>query len=581
MALTLDGMKVYGACVDRMDPASSYVEPENLARMEVHKGPSDLQTGSQTGGSVDLVSEDPVFGAPSARLDVGAEAPTGLRRVGVVAGASHGPLAVRVSGVYRQAAAYVPGGGRAALAFSGYTKRNGRIAATLRLGPAWSVTGQALADDAWNVGYPVLLMDATLAQARIGSLRLRREGAVRLDATIYANRVDHWMDDRTRDVLERPVMRGMYMPMAGYTQTTGAVAEAAADVGAWRWGATLDVHRVRQFGDMWMYSVYPGIADMYLLNVGHARAVNAAASASLGRRIGRFDADLQLRLDGTRRDVGDASARALLRGRDATLDTTARRLAVPSASLRLGYAAAPGLHLHLAASDAGRLPTLVEHYGHYVYNYADGYFYTGSPALGAERTRGLDVGADVTRGRVVLRLAAFGSWYRHHIGGVADPTVASTQSYRFRVYTDAGRAALLGGEASVLSDLGRGLTLAGQAAYVRARYPAGHVHGSGAHFAGLPPLHGRLALTLDRRRGVASLETRWATAQTDVPDGSDEQPTDGFAVVNASAGLRVGAHVELRATLENVFDAYYREHQSVGRLPGRGRTLYAGLSVQL
>ena len=38
VSLTIDGMPVYGACVDKMDPASSYVEPENLAAVEVSKG---------------------------------------------------------------------------------------------------------------------------------------------------------------------------------------------------------------------------------------------------------------------------------------------------------------------------------------------------------------------------------------------------------------------------------------------------------------------------------------------------------------------------------------------------------------
>ena len=42
IGLVIDGMPVIGACVDKMDPSTSYVEADNLQRLELSKGGFDL-----------------------------------------------------------------------------------------------------------------------------------------------------------------------------------------------------------------------------------------------------------------------------------------------------------------------------------------------------------------------------------------------------------------------------------------------------------------------------------------------------------------------------------------------------------
>ncbi len=64
VGLVIDGMKVVGACIDRMDPTSAYVEVENLERLELTKGGFDLNTGSQIGGSINLMTEKPTLTRP-------------------------------------------------------------------------------------------------------------------------------------------------------------------------------------------------------------------------------------------------------------------------------------------------------------------------------------------------------------------------------------------------------------------------------------------------------------------------------------------------------------------------------------
>ena len=289
VGLVIDGMKIYGACVDKMDPASSYVEPENLEKLEVTKGGFDLTQASQIGGSVNLVTEKPDFTRPY-NLDVesGYESVAALRRVRAAGGLSVGRFAARGSISYRKANDFSPGG-QDAIEYSGFEKRNYKFSLAAALTERQRVTASFLGDDAWNIGYPVLLMDASLAQARLYSVVHEMEPALpwldKVETRLYHNRVDHWMDDRHRDVMEREVMRGMYMPMYGYTDTWGGIEKLSASFNENQLALTLDAHQVKQFGDMWMFSLFPNIQDMYLLNMGDIKALNTAAALDYSRPL--------------------------------------------------------------------------------------------------------------------------------------------------------------------------------------------------------------------------------------------------------------------------------------------------------
>ena len=175
------------------------------------------------------------------------------------------------------------------------------------------------------------------------------------------------MDDRHRDVMARAVMRGMFMPMYGATNTWGAIARLDAALGKNHLGFTLDAHRVRQFGDMWMYSLFSDILDMYLLNLGDVAAINTAATLAYHRPLtDRLSLRTDVRLDLSRRDVEQEEMASIFRSRYG-IEELARQYRLSSASATLTYALRPATRLRLAFARAARLPTNVENYGHYVY----------------------------------------------------------------------------------------------------------------------------------------------------------------------------------------------------------------------
>ena len=52
--VTIDGMRIFGACTDKMDPITSYVEVSNLSEATIKSGQQGACHGATIGGSIDL-----------------------------------------------------------------------------------------------------------------------------------------------------------------------------------------------------------------------------------------------------------------------------------------------------------------------------------------------------------------------------------------------------------------------------------------------------------------------------------------------------------------------------------------------
>ena len=583
VGLVIDGMKVVGACIDRMDPTSAYVEVENLERLELTKGGFDLNTGSQIGGTVNLMTEKPTFDEPFyLSTEAGFESASTLRRGRVVGGMARGKTSVRASWSYRIADDFTPGG-HDAIKNSGYEKNNAKVDVTRKLNHAHRLTGSFLMDNAWGVGYPVLLMDATLAKARIGSLTHNWEGhgggsaLKEIETRIYYNTVNHWMDDYKRDVFDRPVMRGMYMPMYGKTETAGLISRWGFHFGPSRMNLTADLYQTNSFGDMWMFSTFENIQDMYLLNLGDVRVRHGAVAADWStplteRLVGR----LNLRWDYSPRDVLRPEARSILEGRWGEGDL-ARTYSFGNASATLEYALNPITRVRLSLADVARLPSHVENYGHYVYNYVDGFFYTGNPNLKPERSRQMEIGLERWTSRYGLSASVYGNWINDYIVGLADDGLSANEIYRFRVYRNASSATLVGFELSGVFDLTRGFSVAGTSAYTR-----GQNHELDEPMYLIPPLSAQLSLRFDQPSYWAEIESRMAMPQNRVATQvSNEDVTDGYFVVNLRGSVSFSEQTALRAGIDNLFDTFYHEHLSFGNLPNEGRNVYLSVSWSL
>ena len=61
--VTIDGMAIFGACTDKMDPVSSYIEPNNLKSIIVNYGANDMAFSNSIGGGFNFKIKQPKLNA--------------------------------------------------------------------------------------------------------------------------------------------------------------------------------------------------------------------------------------------------------------------------------------------------------------------------------------------------------------------------------------------------------------------------------------------------------------------------------------------------------------------------------------
>jgi iron complex outermembrane receptor protein len=224
--VTIDGMHVFGACTDKMDPITSYVESNNLASIDIKSGQEGSLHGSTIAGSIDLKRKSTPFGLQKKWngayqtgfefnnkqfFNLGNISYSGTRFV------ADGSISYRTADNYYD-------GNNDEVKHSQYNKFNTSLGLAYKTSDLSSLRLDAIFDVAKDVGYPALPMDLWLSRALITSAsykQLFEEGLVRVvDTKVYFNAIEHYMDDTTRP--ENLV----HMDMPGWSTTYGLVSKA-------------------------------------------------------------------------------------------------------------------------------------------------------------------------------------------------------------------------------------------------------------------------------------------------------------------------------------------------------------------
>ena len=202
-------------------------------------------------------------------------------------------------------------------------------------------------------------------------------------------------------------------------------------------------------------------------------------------------------------------------------------------------------------------------------------FDVGNPSLDTETGLGIDVFGRLTR----QRLSAEVTWFRNTIAGYIFPQATGKLSrVLLPIYQFVGEDALLTGVESQLGwSIPAGFTLEAAASYVH-----GTIRATDEPLPFMPPLQGRLAIGYSPVDWFVEAETRMAGSQERT--GRFEQPTDGYAVLGLSGGLRLTFAGRLHVVtlhLDNLGDTEYRNHLSRVKeiMPEAGRGLGATYRV--
>ena len=202
-------------------------------------------------------------------------------------------------------------------------------------------------------------------------------------------------------------------------------------------------------------------------------------------------------------------------------------------------------------------------------------FDVGNPSLGTETGLGIDVFGRVT-GR---RLSAEATWFRNTIEGYIFPQATGRLSrIRLPIYQYVGEDAVLTGFESLLGwSMPAGFKLEAVASYIR-----GTIRATNEPLPFMPPLQGRLAIGYSPVDWFVEAEARLAGSQERT--GRFEEPTDGYAVLGLSGGVRLTFAGRLHVVtlhLANLGNTEYRNHLSRVKeiMPEAGRSVSVAYRV--
>lgn len=226
----------------------------------------------------------------------------------------------------------------------------------------------------------------------------------------------------------------------------------------------------------------------------------------------------------------------------------------------------PGLTAAISVARSFRAPTVQELFANGL-DAPSATYSVGTDTLGPETGIGVDASLKGDFGAAAFELSPYVNVIDHYIYPfLRGDTI---QNFPVRQF-GATRARLAGFEAALTVAPLPHLILDGSASYVNAQDTRQH-----APLPFIPPLHGFVRATWRTPSSWGAVDVRMGAAQNRLAEG--ETPTDGYAIVNLTAGVRIlSRSVEsvISVHCDNVFDTVYRDHTSVIKdflpQPGRG-----------
>ena len=585
VSTTIDGMKIFYACTDKMDPVTSYVESSNLQSILLNSGLNgNPQSTGNIGGSLDLKLRRVGFNTDpfSLNADAGYETNGHLQVYGADVAVSSQRFYTNGGFFYRHAGNYKEGGGREML-FSQFQKVNAFVNAGVKLAERDIVEGTFIFDRATDVGYPALNMDVKKAEAFITSLSYKHLWAESFlnswETKAYYNHITHIMDDTKRPDVE------IHMDMPGKSWTSGLYSLLSASNGQHDLQANYDLYYNRLFADMTMYP--GGAAPMYMvtwpdvgtLNTGVA--LNDRISLSTAQAF-NVSAKVAFQTQRLNNDEGYQALKVFFPGMKQSYQQLTGRIA---ANYQLSVL---NSQFNIGAGWGSRAPTVTEAYGYYLNNTFDQYDYIGNPRLKNESAIELNgkyllsisPRAGRSSSQLSIGLDANAFFFSNYIIGLFETRLSpmTVDAEGVKVYYNIDHATIVNTALDVKWRMLNVLTWNTRLSYAIGR------DDQGAPLPLISPFAYQSSLTFSYKRFQGKVEVRGNSKQVNYGKKYGETLTPAWAIGNISGQYTLYIHehaLTLRAGVENLFDKRYSTYSDWCDIPQKGRNVYVNLSVSL
>ena len=575
VSTTIDGMKIFYACTDKMDPVTSYVESGNLQSILLNSGLNgNPQATGNIGGSLDLKLRKAGFNGDAfhAGADVGYEANGHLQVYGADASVSTKSFYTNGGVFYRHADNYKEGGGRE-VNFSQFQKVNAFDNFGFRLSQQDAIEGTFIFDRATNVGYPALNMDVAKAEAFITSLSYRRQWEERLvqswETKAYYNHITHIMDDTKRPDVQ------IHMDMPGKSWTAGFYSLVRAAKGIHELTVNYDLYYNRLFADMTMYP--GGAAPMYMVTWPDVGTLNTGAALTDHIRLNNasslhLSGKLSWQHQRLNNDEGYKALSVFFPGMKQQYHQTTGRIA---ANYQLSIV---NSQLSIGAGWGSRAPTVTEAYGYYLNNTFDQYDYIGNPRLRNESAIELNTSyqLSIINSQLSIGLDANAFFFSNYIIGQFEPRLSAmtVDAEGVKVYGNIPHATIANFSLTSQWQIQPWLTWNARLGYSLGRDDEGEA------LPLISPFAYNTGLSIRFGHFQGKVELQGNARQNRYGKKYGETPTAAWTVCNLSATY-AWPHITLRAGVENLLDKRYTTYADWCDIPQKGRNIYMNLSFEL
>ncbi|WP_225035629.1 TonB-dependent receptor plug domain-containing protein [Winogradskyella sp. SM1960] len=570
--ITIDGMHVFGACTDKMDPITSYVESNNLDAIDIKSGQEGNMHGATVAGSIDLKRKSTPFNLPkkwNGAYQTGFE--FNNKQFFNLANASYSSDKFVADGslAYRKAENYSDGNDDE-VAHSQFTKFNASLGLAYKTSDLSSVKVEAIYDEAKDVGYPALPMDLWLSRALITSAtykQLFEEGLVRAwDTKVYFNAIEHYMDDTTRP--ENLV----HMDMPGWSTTYGLLSNINLQSNKLSSEIQLNAYNNLSTAEMRMYPQdrsertmfaysWPAVTTTFAgLSINNAWEISDQSLLNFGGSLGvNYNHSKYVEFNWIFHPGTPQEKTRLL------------------PSLHAGYE----LNINKFDFSVGggyghRAPSVSEGYGYYIYNSFDRYDYIGNPDLKNEISYEGNASAGFTDNKLSIQAKVNYFYIQNYIIGriLSLGSPMNYQSVGVKGYTSLDYSTLfnfsLNGSYSILNNLHWKGTLT----YARGQ------DDNGNNLPFIRPLSYQTALHYKYNRFNFQTSINGDLEQINYSPEYGEDQTPQYTIWNLSADytFRIAAYrTVVQVGAENILNEYYSTYADWGNIPRMGRNIFTSL----
>lgn len=570
--VTIDGMRIFGACTDKMDPVTSYLESNNLSAIDIKSGQEGSSHGATIAGSIDLKRKSTPFGLEkkwNGAYQTGFE--FNNKQFFNLGNISYSGRKLVVDGSisFRKAENYYDGNG-AEVNHSQYNKFNTGIGIAYKTSPLSSLRVDAIFDMAKNVGFPALPMDLWLSRAMITSASYRqlfKESLIKSwDTKLYFNTIEHYMDDTKRP--ENLV----HMDMPGWSTTYGLVSTVNLKKERYTSVIELNMYNNTSIAEMRMYPQdrknrtmfaysWPWVTTRFAgLSMNNNWEISDKSNISLGGSLGlNYNESKYAEFNWIFHPGAPQQKTRIL------------------PSLHAGYQFTENHFRFSVGTGYGhRAPSVSEGYGYYIYNSFDRYDYIGNPNLKNEISYETNASAGFKNEKMSIEAKVNYFYIQNYIIGkiLSLGSPMNYQSVGVKAYTSLDHATLfnmsLNGSYSILPELHWKGTLT----YARGR------DDKGKNLPFIRPLSYLSSLHFNHHNFGVQTSVNGDFIQRNYSPEYGEDQTPAYAIWNFSVNYTFNINklkTIFQIGAENLLNKYYSTYADWGNIPRMGRNIYTSL----